>query len=383
MELQPLLHVKHRESGESTTYTMEQEVFVIGRDPSSSIVLEAKRISRQHAEVSFENDHFFVQDLGSGNGTHLNNQRLEPHEKVLLRTNDLIRIENFDIRFQMPGEEVPDFSETTNSDILEVKMIKKLLRTIDKENVPILEVVAGTATGQRFVFEGKNQEVIIGRDASCQFHIDDEVISRQHARIIKKWDTVTIVDLDSKNGIYVNDERVQEKVLSNGDRILLGTLALIFRNPSEQAQDFVAAKPPPETAPSPETAVDPESPGPESPSDEAKSTLPSVSPGAEIRISRRANLGTARGGKKPQADSLHQEAAAEAQAIPQAAPTKPPEPSPSTAASPPPAEADNQLAEDTEVPLPIWQRFTTTEIAGAILGLIILLGSIWILLKLL
>lgn len=350
MNRQPVLSIVNRDSGELQQIRMDEETIVIGRDQDNYVVLDSKSISRNHAEIRFEDDTFFIVDLESGNGTYLNNQRLTPHEKVMLRSSDHIRIENFDIKFQMNGHESPDFAEITDTDILEIKMIKKLLRTIDKDNVPILEVVGGKATGQRFSLTGKTQEIVIGRDPACEFHIDEEMISRKHARVVKKWDTVTLLDLNSKNGIYINDERVTEKVLSDGDRILLGTLPLIFRNPAEQGLDFLSTEPPPRREPT--------RPAPVEGGEEISQPGARVARRSAIEEQQEAEPEPAPSPSTPQPEGA---AHGTEMAMP------PPEP-------PPPAE---------EPAAPFWQRFSPLELAGAAVGVIILLGSLWLLMKLL
>lgn len=363
MNPQPLLSIKHRSRDDKKQIRMDRDSLVIGRDQGNAIVLESNRISRNHAEIKFEGGQYFIVDLESGNGTYLNNQRLAPHEKVLLRSSDHIRIEEYDIHFQINGTRQPDFSEITDPDILEVRMIKKLLRTIDKDNVPVLEIVAGDQTGRRFPLEGKTQEVVIGRDAACEFRIDEHMVSRKHARLVKKWDTVTIIDLASKNGIYVNDERITEQVLNDGDRILLGTLPLVFRNPAEHSLDFLATKPPPQAKPA---------------------ATPAEAEGGQEELS---NLGARIARKVSRAGTEEYEArpAPAAEAPAEATPEPPTEaPSHAAEAAPPPPETALPPAEEEEpVDGPFWRRFSTLELAGAAVGVIILLGSIWLLLKLL
>jgi len=52
--------------------------------------------------------------------------------------------------------------------------------------------------------------------------LDDRTISRQHARIRYEKGAFVIYDLASANGVYVNGEKVQRRVLAHGDRIKLG-----------------------------------------------------------------------------------------------------------------------------------------------------------------
>ena len=54
-------------------------------------------------------------------------------------------------------------------------------------------------------------------------------MSRQHARILVSRGEATVEDLESKNGTYLNSERVRSARLSDGDQLRLGTLRLTFR----------------------------------------------------------------------------------------------------------------------------------------------------------
>ncbi len=63
---------------------------LIGRHPEAAIHLDSLAVSRQHAHVLCEADGFFVEDLGSSNGTFLNGRRIEG--RVALTENDTLRV---------------------------------------------------------------------------------------------------------------------------------------------------------------------------------------------------------------------------------------------------------------------------------------------------
>jgi len=64
---------------------------------------------------------------------------------------------------------------------------------------------------------------VVGRDPEAALCIDDEGISREHAKFVTAADGVVhVMDLDSTNGTYVNGERVSLRVLREGDEIALG-----------------------------------------------------------------------------------------------------------------------------------------------------------------
>lgn len=70
----------------------------IGRDPSNQIVLNDDRYtSRYHAWVTFDSNKFWLEDLGSTNGTMLNGGQVERRE--LLSSGDKIRIGETDLTF--------------------------------------------------------------------------------------------------------------------------------------------------------------------------------------------------------------------------------------------------------------------------------------------
>ncbi|MBI4224132.1 MAG: FHA domain-containing protein [Deltaproteobacteria bacterium] len=224
----------------------------LGRRPENDLHLAGSGVSREHARVIQEGEQYYLIDLESGNGTLLNGLMIRPNEKNLLRNNDRITIENFHVRFFETDENfeksLSEEEEVTDADILEVKLLKKILDAVDQETIPTLEVLNGNAQGKRFFLADDVTELILGREEGCDFCIDEYVISRQHAKIIKKWGGIALVDLDSKNGTFVNNKRITEEFLHDGDRIALGTIVLLFRNPKEInvkaiSEEMVRARP--------------------------------------------------------------------------------------------------------------------------------------------
>lgn len=64
----------------------------IGRDPKSSITLDDKLVSREHAVIQKIKDDFYIQDQHSTNGTFVNGTRIPPGDYVRLRLSDTILI---------------------------------------------------------------------------------------------------------------------------------------------------------------------------------------------------------------------------------------------------------------------------------------------------
>lgn len=237
----PRFIVKNQKTQEEQVYNLPQDTITIGRTGACDIELADKSISRKHAEIVKDGEDYFLIDLKSGNGTYLNGKRIRSIEKHLLRSTDLIKIENYEIGFQLLEEGLnKPIEEDTDTDIIEIKMIKKVLKALDKDSTPSLEVLNGSAEGKKIFFDDEQQEVDIGRDPNCTLQIDEPVISRRHAKLIKKWGGIVLMDLNSRNGCFVNNEKVSEKLLRDGDKVLLGTIKLIYRNPQDINIDAIS-----------------------------------------------------------------------------------------------------------------------------------------------
>jgi DNA-binding winged helix-turn-helix (wHTH) protein len=77
------------------------------------------------------------------------------------------------------------------------------------------------------LFHGPN---VLGRDANADVCVDDSTVSRRHATITIDAHDVSIEDLDSKNGTFVDGKRVKGTMpLNDGQTVLLGDAPLVFR----------------------------------------------------------------------------------------------------------------------------------------------------------
>ncbi len=75
----------------------------------------------------------------------------------------------------------------------------------------------------------KGEEFLVGRGSDCDYSVRDINVSRHHCMIRIRPEEITLVDLGSSNGTYVNRNRVISQVaLQSGDEIRLGDLRLIF-----------------------------------------------------------------------------------------------------------------------------------------------------------
>jgi pSer/pThr/pTyr-binding forkhead associated (FHA) protein len=74
----------------------------------------------------------------------------------------------------------------------------------------------------------------VGRSLAADVRFDDPTVSRRHALIVRQADGVRVLDDRSLNGVFVNGERVEWRVLSDGDEIVVGRYHLHFLEAVEQ-----------------------------------------------------------------------------------------------------------------------------------------------------
>ncbi|HCU25172.1 MAG TPA: hypothetical protein DF383_09145 [Deltaproteobacteria bacterium] len=352
----PKLIIQNLKSQEEQEYNLPQDSIVFGRTNTADIELPLKSISRRHAEIVREDQDYFLSDLESGNGTYLNKQKIRPLEKNLLRSGDLIRIEDYEIRFLLTEDSAETGAEEdTDSDILEVKLIKKMLKTLDADEIPSLEVLNGVAAGKKLSIPETLPEVIIGRDSGNQLAIDENVISRQHAKLERKWGGLVLVDLGSKNGSFVNNERIEEKLLRDGDKIMLGTVKILYRNPKDVNLEAISQ----EISKKKREAAMREAELLAQKQREKEQTLQQESEAEQARLEAEA---------KAVQENLSQEAGAE-EAPPEAQ---------ETAAAPSTATAPSASAAAAPSPVPGKPGFSTAEklmiVTGIVIGLVAIVG---------
>ena len=85
--------------------------------------------------------------------------------------------------------------------------------------------VAGLQQGERFVIQ--KDAVRLGRERFNELTIDDEGAIRAHAEIRRRGGGLYLRDLGSTNGTFVNNRRVTECRLADGDRISIGTATML------------------------------------------------------------------------------------------------------------------------------------------------------------
>ncbi len=237
----------------------------IGRQAGAHLLIEEGSVSRRHAVISYINEQYMIQDLGSTNGTFVNNKRIGLARPCVLQPNDILRFGSivtckFVLRSSSPenqtnvvnnkssaqwfGESAGDFKNiwqgppvlnpdgSLSSPGIDQPVPASVVATF--KEIPVLIILppsSGEANSMPpWVYLLKPDEPItIGRKRGNVIELDDPVVSRCHAELFLDSDGYYIRDLGSSNGVIVNQTRIaRPHRLTHGDRIKLGKTLLFF-----------------------------------------------------------------------------------------------------------------------------------------------------------
>ncbi len=240
---------------------------VLGRRPAQDEgrLGDDPEISRRHARVSRGDDgRLQIRDLGSANGTFVNDERIDAPR--VLEVGDVIRLGKTVLKV-IAGARASEPERASEP---------------AQEAAWELVITAGSARGRRL---GLGGELVIGRAASGEGRLSDDLeLSRRHARVARDArGRVTVEDLGSANGTFVNGERVPgRQVLDPGDSLRIGTTTLKLRQverapaaPAAEARRLAqAAEEPPAGAARPAAPV--ARPSPRVPQAPSKQPAPAV-----------------------------------------------------------------------------------------------------------
>ena len=110
---------------------------------------------------------------------------------------------------------------------------------VDNETIP-LDSASNSAENPLYILSLLNNELMssswklisgeynIGRASTCNIILDDITVSRNHALLSVSNQNIKIIDNNSTNGIYVNNEIQSDYELRSGDKIQVGKYLLLL-----------------------------------------------------------------------------------------------------------------------------------------------------------
>jgi pSer/pThr/pTyr-binding forkhead associated (FHA) protein len=90
----------------------------------------------------------------------------------------------------------------------------------------VLQQIRGPLAPQ--VFELEKDVMVVGRADDTDISVPSSALSRRHMRIERHPSGHRVFDLDSANGIYLNEVRVHSAILRDGDALQLGNAVFIY-----------------------------------------------------------------------------------------------------------------------------------------------------------
>ncbi|MBZ0271482.1 FHA domain-containing protein [bacterium] len=251
--------------GRKVVFPLRKVMTLVGRDPGADIVLADDNVSRQHVKIYVVENRVEVKDMGSRNGTFLNNHRIdgmrelrEGDELIIgsnqfyihvlddaeesaaqgmtaFRTIDQLRDPTQSFVAKKFDEAIPPAAGeqtvmATRGDLVAEALGKKL----DLARYPSIEVLFGAGRGAKYLLPPGRY--VLGRSTDCNIRIDDEKISQQHAEFIAGDAGVTVRDLDSRNGTLINNRAARSVRLRHKDTIVVGHTKLKFLDPASVAE---------------------------------------------------------------------------------------------------------------------------------------------------
>lgn len=243
---------------------IEDEEWTLGRDPDlATVLLEDATVSREHLRIRLTTGGFLAENLSETNPTLLNGQPMTaPH---LLEEGDLLqvgtsRFQYTTIEEKAPIPQTPREEERLSPPDEEEEHYETLYEEISEEEIPLtaevsheglgrwlLKVVSGPNAGAELSLQ-KGRPYLIGTDAgSCDVVFHDLSVSRQHARLqVGLNEELTIEDLHSRNGVIINGQKAEGRVLLQGNAMVaLGTTHFLVIDREGAAETVISALPPP------------------------------------------------------------------------------------------------------------------------------------------
>jgi pSer/pThr/pTyr-binding forkhead associated (FHA) protein len=229
-------HLKLLDKAGNRTYRVDAADAVVGRDPGCAIVLQGDGtavVSTRHARVVLQDGSWWVEDLGSRNGTFLNGRRIAGSARQKINVGDEISFGGTGPKLR--AEEVVGRNLAATISEPTTVPVKTLMEARPAQPVPtatapapgprqVVRLSLKTGDGKKLV--GQDIDVIIGRSRESTIRLEGDMalaVSRRHARIFYSGWKICIEDLGSRNGTWLNRKRVDgPTIIERGDIIEFG-----------------------------------------------------------------------------------------------------------------------------------------------------------------
>lgn len=190
-------------AGETRSLVRPDDTVTIGRDAANDLVVEGTLISRRHAEVIWNDDGWFLRDLGSRNGTYVDGEKAAFVAAVDGGAVHLGAADGPAVRF------------------------KVVTITEEAPRQPAAPA-APPAAPREAALHPAGALIRLGRGPDNDIVLTDLRTSRHHAELRRIPTGYEVVDLGSRNGTFHNGKQVTRQAMQPGDMISIGRHEFIF-----------------------------------------------------------------------------------------------------------------------------------------------------------
>ena len=160
-----------RTGGQLKQIFLKKAVTTLGRDQDCDLRIPIESCSRHHCEIRIEGEQLFARDLGSANGTYVNNERIE---EVELQAGDSLMIGPIVVRIRINGEPADLGAPPKKPDMEELLPTEpgSIMAAIGGESVTLV-APEGEIDNFDALSELATQETVVGEE-SIAIPADDE-----------------------------------------------------------------------------------------------------------------------------------------------------------------------------------------------------------------
>jgi len=126
---------------------------------------------------------------------------------------------------QAPSDKPRRQFNDDDDEVTKIGRVDLLTVKAPKRDRPYFIVLAGSNLGRMFRIEG--DEVVLGRATNATVRLEDDGISRNHAKVVMRGQELWIEDMGSQNGTFINGEKVSAQRLKDGDKIQVGATTIL------------------------------------------------------------------------------------------------------------------------------------------------------------
>ncbi|MGI5213135.1 FHA domain-containing protein [Plantactinospora sp. CA-290183] len=198
----------------------------IGRDPLCPIVVDDARASREHLELTYRAGRWRLRDLGSRNGTFVNGRQvheLELTDPCAVRLGNAV--DGPALTFRPDGRPAPPPTVTDSAQSGQLTEVRPSRFAPGAEPPPGARFALGRMPSATYRPGGR---VRIGRAPDNDVVLDDLLVSRYHADLVRDGAEFHVIDLGTRNGTYVNGRQVERAVVRAGDLLSFGHHQMVF-----------------------------------------------------------------------------------------------------------------------------------------------------------